>query len=415
MTYLVAQLGARMHYAVPRILHEAGELERFFTDLSAVSGWPGWFCSLPVSQRMAGLRRISGRFPKDVPTRRITAFNMLGVRYAYRRRRARSRQDFARAFLWAGRTLCKKVISHGFGDARGVYVFNTAGLELLEAARDRGCSTVLEQTIAPLRTEHTLVERERERFPSWQNPVSLSGEFKALIEREEAEWKQADVILCGSPFVRDSVAACGGPSERCIVVPYGIDQRFHSLPRPRHPGPFRVLTVGAVGLRKGSPYVLAAAKALGKSATFRAVGAFECAPGAVEELGSSVELTGAVTHAEVRSHLAWADAFLLPSLCEGSATVIYEALSASLPVICTPNCGSIVRDGVDGFIVPPRDSEAIADAVLRLVQDPALCLEMANNARARAQAYDLPAYGRALLNALEFSNDRRSSRYSYRN
>jgi len=415
MTYLVAQLGARMHYAVPRILHEAGELERFFTDLCAVRGWPEWFCSLPVSQRIASLRRISGRLPKDVPTRQITAFNTLGVRYAYRRRRARSRQDFARAFLWAGRSLCKKVVSHGFGDARGVYVFNTAGLELLEAARDRGYSTVLEQTIAPLRTEHTLVELERERFPHWQSPVRLSGEFKELVEREEEEWKHADVILCGSPFVRDSVAACGGPSERCVVVPYGIDQRFHSLPRPRHPGPLRVLTIGAVGLRKGSPYVLAAAKALGKNATFRAVGAFECAAGAVEELASCVELTGAVTHAEVRSHLAWADVFLLPSLCEGSATVIYEALSASLPVICTPNCGSVVRDGVDGFIIPPRDSDAIVDAVSRLSQDPALRLEMANSARARAQAYDLRAYGGALLNALEMSGGGRRSRYSYRN
>jgi glycosyltransferase involved in cell wall biosynthesis len=404
-----------MHYAVPRILHEAGELERFFTDLCAVGSWPGWFCSLPMSQRMAGLRRISGRRPKDVPTRQITAFNLLGVRYAYRRRQARSRQDFARAFLWAGRTLCKKVISHGFGNASGVYVFNTAGLELLEVARDRGRSTVLEQTIAPLRTEHRLIELEREKFPRWQSPVTLSGDFKALIEREEAEWKHADVILCGSPFVRDSVAACGGPSERCFVVPYGVDQRFHSLPRPRHDGPLRVLTVGGVGLRKGSPYVLAAARALGKAATFRIVGAFECNPTAIEELGSSVELTGAVTHAEVQSHLAWADAFLLPSLCEGSATVIYEALSSSLPVICTPNCGSVVRDGIDGFIVPPGDSDAIVEAVLRLARDPDLRLEMATNARVRAQAHDLRAYSRSLLNALEIPRDRWSSQYSYRN
>jgi glycosyltransferase involved in cell wall biosynthesis len=91
-------------------------------------------------------------------------------------------------------------------------------------------------------------------------------------------------------------------------------------------------------------------------------------------------------------------------LCEGSATVIYEALSASLPVICTPNCGSIVRDGIDGFIVPPGNSDAIIETVSRLAGDSALRHEMATSASARAQAYDLRTYGRTLLKALEPTN-----------
>ena len=57
---------------------------------------------------------------------------------------------------------------------------------------------------------------------------------------------------------------------------------------------------------------------------------------------------------------AWADVFLLPFICEGSAMVTYEALSWGLPVITTHNAGSIVRDTVDGWLVPYRDSEAIA-------------------------------------------------------
>jgi glycosyltransferase involved in cell wall biosynthesis len=61
---------------------------------------------------------------------------------------------------------------------------------------------------------------------------------------------------------------------------------------------------------------------------------------------------------------AWADVFLLPSICEGSAMVTYEALSWGLPVITTHNAGSIVRDTVDGWLVPIRDSEAIAKKLL---------------------------------------------------
>jgi len=54
---------------------------------------------------------------------------------------------------------------------------------------------------------------------------------------------------------------------------------------------------------------------------------------------------------------------VLPSICEGSATVTYEALASGVPVICTPKTGSMVRHGVDGNIVPIRNPEAIAQSI----------------------------------------------------
>ncbi|WP_284735829.1 glycosyltransferase family 4 protein [Dongia deserti] len=290
---------------------------------------------------------------------------------------------------------------HGLGDATGVYVFNTAGLEVLQAARANQRTTILEQTIAPLRIEQDLIRAESERFPSWQRPFEAAAEYSTLREREESEWQLADKIVCGSSFVRDGIGACGGPKERCIVVPYGVDQRFCLAPRPNHGGPLRVLTVGGVGLRKGTPYLLAAADMLSRQATFRLVGALECEAGAVHRLRETVELVGSVPHAAMLQHFAWADVFLLPSLCEGSVTAIYEALGASLPVICTKNCGSVVRDGLDGFIVPIRDSEAIVDAVLRLAGDADLRREMSRNAGARAIEYGFRSYSLSLLAALE--------------
>lgn len=401
MSYAVAQLGARMHYAVPRILYDAGQLTQLFTDLKVGTGLRHLDGILPPSLQPDGLRRMFGRSPRDMPAERVIAFNLLGLRYALRRRRARSRQDFVRAFLWAGRSFCEKVVQHGLGDATGIYVFNTAGLEVLEVARADGRRTVMEQTIAPLRVEHALVEVERERFPGWQAPSAIGMEFSDLSDREEREWQLSDKIVCGSSFVRDAIEARGGPKGRCIVVPYGVDQRFRLPPRPAHGGPLRVLTVGGVGLRKGTQYLLAAAQALQGRATFRLVGSLECEPAAADELRDWVELIGSVPHALMLQHFAWADAFLLPSLCEGSATAIYEALSASLPVICTENCGSIVRDGFEGIIIPIRDSDAIAEAVLRLASDAELRRQMAENSSARAIEFQFRSYGRALLAALE--------------
>lgn len=389
-----------MQYAVPRILQDAGQLEHVFTDICSSKGWPRLVGLMPAALQPDGVRRIAGRALRGIPGDRITAFNLLGVRYAHRRRQARSRSDFTQAFLWAGRTFCRQVVARGLGDARGVYVFNTAGLEVLEAARAKGCRTVLEQTIAPRRVENDLLQREQERFPNWQEPLVTHEETTGFYEREEAEWRLADTIVCGSPFVRSSMAECGGPVERCVVVPYGIERSIHLAPRANHGGPLRVLVVGAIGLRKGSPYVFAAARALRGKATFRMVGEIECIRSAAAPSSEFVEMTGAVPRPEVVKHLAWADVFLLPSLCEGSSTAVYEALSASLPVICTYNTGSVVRDGVDGFIIPIRDSQAIVDRLLQLSSDPDLRRQMAENAQERARSFDLAAYGQRLMAVL---------------
>jgi glycosyltransferase involved in cell wall biosynthesis len=58
--------------------------------------------------------------------------------------------------------------------------------------------------------------------------------------------------------------------------------------------------------------------------------------------------------------------FFLPSICEGSAMVTYEALNWKLPIITTNNAGYVVRNGVDGFLVPIRTSEYIADKLLTI-------------------------------------------------
>jgi len=162
----------------------------------------------------------------------------------------------------------------------------------------------------------------------------------------------------------------------------------------------RVLTVGAVGLRKGTPYVLAAARSLRGKAEFRMVGQLHITPEAQKLLSAYVDVAGAVPRSEIQREFAWADVFLLPSICEGSATVCYEALAYGLPVIATPNTGSVVRDGVDGFIVPIRDAEAIAERIERLADDRELLAAMSKSALERASEYTTEEYGRRLLSAL---------------
>jgi glycosyltransferase involved in cell wall biosynthesis len=286
------------------------------------------------------------------------------------------------------------------GNARSVYTYNSAGLELLQYARARGLFAITEQTSAPEKLYQEILCEERTNYREWSVSSVNDPFIQAYMEREEMEWSAANVILCGSEFVREGIKAKGGPVERCRVVPYGIRPSI-SVERPNHPHkPIRVLTVGAVRIMKGAPYLLAAARALKGKAEFRMAGQIEVSQHAQELLSEHVALLGAVPRSEIHREFAWADVFLLPTLCEGSAAVCYEALSHGLPVITTPNAGSVVREGVEGFIVPIRDPAAVVDRIERLADDSDLWAVMSANALARAEEYTLEKYGERLVDAL---------------
>ncbi|AVZ31591.1 glycosyltransferase family 4 protein [Nodularia spumigena] len=397
----VALLGARMHYAVPRILHNAGILEHLFTDICAVKGWPRLLNFVPGKLQSDGVKRLLGRVPDGIPPEHITAFNQLGWSYAQRLRQASNRAEITAAFLWAGKKFCDLVLKTGLGSATGIYTFNSAGLEILQSARQQDMQTVMEQTIAPRSLEYQLLQAEQEFFPDWEIPLSADPYLEEYIWREEQEWMQSDMILCGSEFVREAIKVCGGPSDRCRVVPYGVD--ISIIPEKKQisqPSPLRVLTVGSISLRKGSPYVLEAARQLRGKVEFRMVGTVNIKTEAQSQLNDYIQLTGPIPRIEILSQYAWADVFLLPSLCEGSATVTYEALAAGLPVICTTNTGSVVRDGIDGFIVPIRNSLAIMEKLELLALNPELRDQMAQNARQRAWEFTLKSYHQRLMDIL---------------
>jgi glycosyltransferase involved in cell wall biosynthesis len=121
---------------------------------------------------------------------------------------------------------------------------------------------------------------------------------------------------------------------------------------------------------------------------------------AVERGRGDVTFLGSLPPAGVRAQLATSSLFILPSHEEGQPIAILEAMAAGLPVVVTTIGANpdVVRDGVDGFLVPPRDPAALADAVGRLVGDPALRARMGASARQRAhQHFDRGVLRRRLL------------------
>lgn len=393
--WVCCQLGARMHYAIPRLLHASGRLERLHTDIYG-GGWANAAKIMPPSFLPAGLRRLTARAVVEIPPQCIRSYPAFGLAYFLRRRHTKNPETMDQAHLWAGQVFGNKVVRDGFGDAGAVYAFNTASLEILSSARRQGLFSVMEQTIVPRFIEEKLLAEAQQRYPGWEPERSANQIAGRLAEREQAEWQQADLIVCGSEFVRDGIGLCGGPVERCVVVPYGVDSRFTPGTKDSKDcdlkRPLRVLMAGQVGLRKGAGDALAVAKALREIAKFRWVGSISLLEPARSELAGQIDLPGIVPRNEIARHYQWADVFFLPSICEGSATVTYEALASGLPVVTTPNAGSVVQHGVDGFIAPVHDVAAMADYLRRFHEDRNLLARFSRAAALRAGDISLVGY-----------------------
>ncbi|MEO1392662.1 MAG: glycosyltransferase family 4 protein [Cyanobacteria bacterium J06634_5] len=402
---LVAQMGARMHYAVPRILNRFDCLEQLFTDACASKGLSQALRFLPEELNLKSVKKLLGRSPEGISPSSITAFTIFGYEYAWRRRHAKSIGEMTAVHLWAGKKFNQLIIRQGFGSATTVYGYNSACEQLMREAKKKGLRTVLEQTIAPKSVEMNLLESESSKV-DWD--ISMENSWiDEFVSRERREWALADTVICASDFVRQALIEEGAAADKCTVVPYGVD--CFNVPvcldtgRQRDKNiPLRVLFVGSVGLRKGVHYLLDAMRQLENiPIECRIVGGWNVDPTILhQDIPSNVTLVGAIPRVEVAHEYATADVFCLPSLCEGSATVIYEALAAGLPVVTTPNSGSIVRDGQEGFIVPIREADAIAAALEKLYLDRSLLEEMSHAALKRSQYGSFEAYSQRLLEAL---------------
>jgi len=405
--FLVAQLGARQGYAVPTVLHGAGLLECLCTDVCASLPALRLVDRLvPRSVRPAGLERLLGRKPAAVPDAKIVCFPWFAATSVWRRSRRRGPGDLLRFYAWDNRRFCDLVVRHGFGRANAVYGYNGASLEILKRAREEGLATVLEQTSSPAAREQIYLDEEAARWPQWELSVLQRQDWEPLADREMREWELADRIVCGSQWVTEGMAAVEGPVGKCRVVPYSVSDRFFCYAdrdsrRRETSTALRVLFLGNVRLLKGIQYFMEAARLLaGENVQFRAVGPSSVSHKAEAEIRRHVDYVGPVPRSTVPEQLRWADVLVLPTLSEGSALVCYEALAAGLPVVTTPNAGSVVRDGAEGYIVPIRAPEAIACALSRLAADRQLLAEMSRRATARAAEFTHERYAERLLTAL---------------
>ena len=277
----------------------------------------------------------------------------------------------------------------------------------MKEASKTGIKLILEQTIAPFKTEQQLLFDEYQKFPEWNlsatNQYQMNPSFTELIEREQEEWEYADKIICGSDFVRDSINKSGKYQRKSVVVPYGVDATYFKRNKDIPPlgnRKLNILVVG-VGLRKGTQYILEVADQLRGLADIRIIGSLNQAPKQIRELiTNKLNWIGHVPRTQILEHYQWADLLLLPSVCEGSATVSYEALSMGIPVIATLNAGTLVKHRLNGYIIDLYNSRQILEAIGYFYQ-PGNLEACSLNTINDKNLYGLDSYETNLINELK--------------
>jgi glycosyltransferase involved in cell wall biosynthesis len=290
--------------------------------------------------------------------------------------------------------------------ATAVYAYEDGALETFIKAKELGLTCIYDLPIAYWETGRKLMQEEAQRLPAWAK--TLGGgilDSEAKLERKRRELALADVVIGPGSFVINSLPDWSLNKIK-IVSPFGSPKNDSGtlLSYKNKDKPLRVLFVGSMGQRKG----------LGD--LFEAVNQLKGTPVELVVLGSllaPIEFYNSQlanftyepgrSHEEVLKLMRTCDVFCLPSIVEGRALVMQEAMSQGLPIIITPNTGGedLVIEGETGFLVPIRSPNTIAEKIKWFVENRDQLTVMGKKAAKHAQNYTWDNYSETIIDQLK--------------
>lgn len=392
--FLVVQNGARHDYAIPDAFERAGALSGVYTDFVATS-LPGRILGSLASGNPRATNALTKRKPPSSIAAKVHSndFVYLANEMAGKMKRRETGDSRIQSMLKNAQV--GWMAGEGYRDATHIYTMLGEGDRFVEDAKRSGLGVVGDVFIAL--SSDAIVARECEQYPDWADEalVRLGGAIQPGQNRVLLE--TSDLFVCPSEFVRDDLVAHHGvPQSKTIVAPYAVSPKWLDLKPETVTG--QVLFAGSATVRKGIHHLAAAATLLKDLCEFRVAGGVTDKVRAHSDAGD-LEFMGHLGKDAMAREFSRADVFVLPSLAEGSASVTAEALGAGVPVVTTKASGSIVRDGVDGTIVPEGNPEAIAKAVEAIVKDRDLRESMSRAARERAQQFGWDGFAKSVIDA----------------
>ncbi|QBG45958.1 glycosyltransferase [Verrucomicrobia bacterium S94] len=346
---IVTQRGARHRYQIPRMLEEAGLLAALYTDSTAyspVGRIAGVLCKTGLG--IHKLKALASRLPEGIPADKIFSSD--------------------RELLHRGE-LSTDFEKWGLRGATVVYNMNGEDIPFLKYAREHGAKIIVDVFISPQANQNLYDEQLRFKGAGEKGTLSEADCRRAEHRGIGAYAPLADILLCPSEWVAAGVREFAPDHAHKIhVVPYGssIEPKRQSDVEPG-----RLFFAGRDALRKGLPYLAEAVAQLKESglslkARIAGLSREECD---WMPYADQLDFLGIVPMGDMTKEYERADVFVLPSLAEGQAGVILEALSHGCPVVATRESGVDLITNENGMLVESRSAGQLADAIKSLVMN----------------------------------------------
>ena len=279
------------------------------------------------------------------------------------------------------------------------YTYEDCAIATFAAAERRRIPRVYDLPIGYWRVGQRIFVEESEREPEWTPTLTGARDSHEKLARKDEETRLATRVVVASTFTKSTLAQA--PHQRPVtVIPYGAPPAATNE-IATDGAKLKILFTGSLGQRKGLSYALRAVELIGeRNCELTLLGrkaAEGCRP--LDQAVRDHRWLPSLSHERVLLEMRQHDVLIFPSLFEGFGLAITEAMSQGIPVITTAHTAGpdIIDDGVDGFIVPIRSAEAIAEKLELLARDRERLRAMKISAREKAQIHPWENYRRALV------------------
>ncbi len=286
-----------------------------------------------------------------------------------------------------------------------LWAWSGFNLKLVKWAKAQGIPVVIDTGGAHKAFFWRQLEDEHRQWGLPLPEEDAEGRMRKAIE----EYTMADLIVMPSQFVKQTFLDEGVPEEKLIVNPYGVDPSLWSEAARNHTRRTdgRIVFIYGAGLtlRKGAHHLINA----WKTAALKDAELWICGGGDLPldrlcgDIPPTVKMLGFKTHVQMRDLYREAHVYVLPSMMEGLARSCIEAMAAGLPLIITRETGAtdVMRDGVEGWVVPCRNSDALRDRLLWCANHREDVAQAGERAATTGAAYSFEAYGQRAAQILE--------------
>jgi alpha-maltose-1-phosphate synthase len=378
-------------------LDRAGMLSEFWTTIS-------WNPKSTINRVLPrSLRELFGRrsFPESVRSRTRTVPVRESLRLFAGGAGFSSRHETGALSIDAVfRELDAKVAERlrEIENIRAVYAYEDGALQSFRAAGERNLQRIYDLPIGYWKVGQRIFAEEAEREPQWASTLTGTLDSAEKLARKDDELRLATRVVVASTFTSQTLSE-SPCSAKIDILPYGAPPAV-SREITKLSGPLKVLFAGSLGQRKGLSYLLKAIELLKGAVELTLLGRKVidgCAP--LESAVRTHRWLPSLSHGAVLREMRDHDVLVLPSLFEGFGLVILEAMAQGTPVIATGHTAGpdVIEDGRDGFIVPIRSAEAIAEKLDLLARDRERLASLKFAAQQKAQSIRWERYREGLV------------------